>query len=151
MLKISEFMDKDHVYLNILLTHFLEECKKTESLLKVRKLFEKFKRNLLTHMELEDEVLFPRLSACLGFEVDCPLTRRARNDHAKILKLTDLIEKALEKQDAKKVFSVGDNLKHAIEAHHDREKEIHYPVSDKFIKKVEWLIFLRNFEMKRKY
>ena len=135
-------MNKEHAQLDDLWLNFLELCEDLEAFTRTSELFDKYKTMLLVHMKLEDEYLFPRVSQHLGFEDDAPLIARARDDHKVLLKLLALTEEAFLKQDIERILLVGNNFKQASIKHHERESEIQYPVSDKFISEDEWLEIL---------
>ncbi|KKQ78763.1 MAG: hypothetical protein UT02_C0057G0006 [Parcubacteria group bacterium GW2011_GWC2_38_7] len=145
MLNISEYMNQEHEELDELLFCFLETIEKEESAQKGEELLSDFKERFFLHMKLEDEYLFPRLSASLGLTKDSSIAELARVDHLKLLKLFDLSQEAFLNQEKSKILLAGNNLARALQAHHAREDEIQYPVSDKFISQEEWDEILKKF------
>jgi len=144
MLIISEFMNKEHAQLDELWLNVLQAYEDIEKAVKASELLDEYKKMLLLHMKLEDDYLFPRISLHLGFEDDAPLIARARDDHKILLKLLALTEEAFLEQNIEKTLVAGNNFKQASIKHHERESEIQYPVSDKFISEEEWQEILKS-------
>jgi len=138
---ISEFMEREHVYLDQLWDAFLDEKKNTG---KMRALFQTFKEYILWHMKLEDEFLFPWLNNHLGLDAEEGLAALARRDHQGIVKLMELLELASADEDPEKIELESLNLDKILKAHREREREIHYHVCDNFIEPEEWRKILEN-------
>jgi len=132
---VSAFMENDHAYLDRLWAVFLNERK---NLARSSGRLARFKHRLKLHVRLEDEFLFPRLTDYCGLDKNTGLTGMARRDHAVILKLLGLVEKAYGDRRFEKVMLAGGNLDRALKKHRNREVAIQYPVSDRFIHRSEW-------------
>ena len=132
---ISDFMEADHAHLDKLWNDFLRE---KEDPIRATKLFNKFREHLLLHLKLEDTLLFPRLDQYLGMEDSFGPTEQARRDHAAIVRLLSFIEEAGLENDMERINIAGDHLNKALLKHREREREIHYPVSDSFVGDAEW-------------
>jgi len=144
MPKILDFMNKEHDELDELCLLFLEAVEKGEPVNQQAKALSDFKENLLLHMKLENEYLFPRLSASLGMEKDSAIAEQARNDHGGLIKLLGLMETAFQENNREGTLYHGKNLARALKTHHAREDEIQYPVSDRFISEEEWQGILKS-------
>jgi iron-sulfur cluster repair protein YtfE (RIC family) len=138
---ISTFVEAEHARLDQLLNDFLAELKDIN---KASILFQQFNMQLLLHMKLEDDYLFPRLSEYLEMDTDSGLAQRARQDHLVIRRLVSFVEEACQLNELKKIVVSARNLQQSLIRHHAREKELQYPVSDHFIPREEWdLILIR--------
>lgn len=138
MPNISDFMDKEHDELDELCLLFLEAVESDHDEQNKKQMLVEFKEHLFSHMKLENECLFPRLSASLGMEKDSAIAEQARKDHDGLVKLLVLMETAFEAQNKEGILYHGKNLARALKTHHAREDEIQYPVSDRFITPEEW-------------
>ena len=105
----------------------------------IDKLKEVFSQVHVIHAKTpSNEFLFPRLTDYCGLAKNTGLTGMARRDHAVILKLLGLVEKAYRDRRFEKVMLAGGNLDRALKKHRNREGAIQYPVSDRFIHRSEW-------------
>lgn len=138
MLIISEYMNAEHAALDMLWLNFLSVCNNSDQIESAKKLLLEYKEKIVLHMKLEDEYLFPRISLHLGFDGNAPIIARALADHGVLLKLLNLAEEVFINQEKEKLLRTGNNFMQAIIKHHERESEIQYPVSDKFISEDEW-------------
>jgi len=132
---ISKFMDKEHAFLDEVWDLFFQAP--VESL-ELKNLFEHFQKNILVHMEVEDNVLFPKINEHLGIDLDSGLTAYAKKDHLGIKKLLSFLGPAILNGKTDKILEIRKNLDVVLKKHRDREREIHYPVSDLFITEEEW-------------
>ncbi|MFA6027436.1 MAG: hemerythrin domain-containing protein [Patescibacteria group bacterium] len=142
---VSKFMQTDHNHLDKLWSLFFDNINDTNN---SSKHFQQFKKNLLLHMKLEEDFLFPRLSEYLGFEKKSGLTEQVRRDHGTILKLLSFVEQADLAHDFEKTKMMGENVYSALKKHLAREQKIQYPVSDSFIKPDEWHKMLDEYHKK---
>ncbi|MEK7159795.1 MAG: hypothetical protein AAB575_00815 [Patescibacteria group bacterium] len=136
---ISTFVDAEHARLDQLLVGFFDEIKNIDQAIV---LLQRFKTQLLLHMRLEDEYLFPRLSEYLEMDTDSGLAQKAYQDHAVILRLVSFVEEACRMNELKKIVVSAKNLQQSLDRHHKRESELQYPVSDRFIQRKEWDLIL---------
>lgn len=132
---ISQFLDKDHNYLNKLWQDFFSALNDLE---KAEQLFQKFHKHHFLHIQLEDKFLFPRLSEQLQLGENSGIIQLASADHRAIVKLHKFVAEAFVSGDKEKVISSSKNLDAALKKHREREMELHYPVSDRFIALAEW-------------
>ena len=136
---ISTFVEAEHALLDKLLEEFFVGRNNLGNALVA---FLEFKRQLLLHMKLEDDYLFPRLIEYFEMDKDSGLAMKARQDHLIIQKLVLFVEKACLVNDEKKVMLAAKNLQRSLNQHHLRERELQYPVSDRFIPREEWNLIL---------
>ena len=135
MADITMFMNSDHAYIDGLWGEFLGERSDAE---RAAQLFKIFKEHIERHIKLEDEYLFPALEKHLGFQGELGPTALAVEQHKNIIKLVGLVDEAGKTKALEKIIFAGNNLRSALAAHRETENEIHYPVSDFFIKDDEW-------------
>lgn len=136
---ISNFVDEEHNRLDKLYVEFLAEFHNLE---KAMKMFDDFKFQLFQHMRMEDEFLFPRLNQYLEMDENTGLAANAAAEHAVIRKLISFVDDARRENNFKKFKIASLNLHQALEKHRNRERELQYPVSDRFITRDEWELIL---------
>jgi hemerythrin-like domain-containing protein len=139
---ISDFMDREHAFLDELWDSVLEE---KVDLVKLRELFEVFREYIIWHMKIEDEFIFPKINEHLGLDDQTGLPAMARRDHQGIMKLMELLAEANAEQDPERIELESLNLDKILRAHRAREREIHYAVCDTFIEAEEWQEILGKF------
>lgn len=130
---ISQFLEKDHLYLDQLWADFFSGM---SNLKLANDKYQKFYQHHLQHIRLEDEFLFPRLSEILFYEKNSSIVKVAFKDHQAIIKLHQFVQQAFQNKD--NILLCSKNLNAALQKHRAREAKLHYPVSDKFIPLAEW-------------
>lgn len=141
---VSKFMSTDHAYLDKLWLDFLMTADSiplpmsSENKRQVLKLLLTFKRQLMLHIEIEDKFLFPRLNKNLSVHNNSGLTIIASQEHHKIIKLLHLVEQNIRLNNIAQAVILAGNLGHALTKHHNKERNIQYPLSDSFITESEW-------------
>lgn len=132
---ISRFMDKEHAFLDEAWDLFFQTEIGTPEL---KNFFEYFKKNILIHMDVEDNILFPKINEHLGIDLNSGLTAYAKKDHEGIKRLLKILEISIFEGKSEKVLEIRKNLDIVLKKHRDRERKIHYPVSDLFITREDW-------------
>ena len=132
---VSMFMDADHQYLVRLLDEVIAE--KIDSQ-RAKNIFAIFSIHLEKHILLEDQILFPRFDEYIGVKKGMGPSVIAKRDHENILKLLDQVKQAFENYNLQKIHYAGHHLYRALTKHHEREGQIQYPLSNKFIPEDEW-------------
>ncbi len=140
---VSDFMNKEHEYLDQLWAKFFDK----NSLEIDETFFADFKKRELEHIRFEDEFLFPALNEYLGIAQDEGLASLARRDHGGIVKLLEMMERAMQIGELDALEMSARNLDNILQAHRKREQEIHYPVSDNFVSQDEWENIIEKFNL----
>lgn len=138
---ILTFMNADHAKLDRMLDDFLAAEINSG---KAKKYFADFHDYIRLHIKLEDTVLFPRFDAYMGMTEGIGPTIVARRDHGNIIKLLLDLRKHSEADDKEKIQYVSLHLHRVMKKHHDREKEIQYPLTDMLIEPAEWQRILQE-------
>ncbi|MFA6427357.1 MAG: hemerythrin domain-containing protein [Candidatus Magasanikbacteria bacterium] len=138
---IQEFMDADHAHVDHLWSDFLAEKHNPQKALELCK---KFYSHIKKHIDIEDNVLFPRFDEFTGLSTEEGPTYIARRDHTSILKLIKQVEDACTRNDVGEIERVAEHLGKALHKHRERENLIQYPVLDSFIPDEEWSTILEH-------
>ena len=124
MKKISDYMINDHLYLEQLWSSFLNESE-----CDVAKLhFKTFSEHFITHITMEDEVLFPLFNEMLGFQEEIITTQVARHSHDTLLTMLSTISGYLEEHDMRRVVRMAFHFQRALIKHQERENKTQYRV-----------------------
>lgn len=122
----------EHEYLRTLWDDFFIEKDKETS----KKLFKKFRRELLKHTQIEDEVLSPLFNKHLGIEKG--QTTVMKEDHEKLMILLEKVRNTLDTHNEIEFIYKKNHFKRALIKHHKREISMQYPLFDIFILQNEW-------------
>lgn len=127
-------MRMEHAHLDKLWADFSIE---TDDI-KAKTRFNKFRKSLLKHIKLEDDVLSPILSKRLFIEKETGPSAVSYHDHENIIKLLYKLNVAFNSNDEKLIEYTKTHFKHALEKHLNREDEMNYPLFDTFISQQDW-------------
>lgn len=127
-------MRMEHAHLDKLWEKFSVEEDKEKS----KKLFNKFRKSLLKHIKLEDDILSPILNECLVIEKETGPSAANYHDHENIVKLLYKLETAFNSNDKKLIEYTKTHFKHALEKHLGRKDAMNYPLFDTFISPEVW-------------
>jgi hemerythrin-like domain-containing protein len=89
----------------------------------------RFQQSMRTHMQKEEEVLFPAVEAATGMTGGGP-TEVMRSEHAQMRGLLDQMEEAFSRGDDDELLDQGDTLLMLIQQHNQKEEHILYPMSE---------------------
>lgn len=132
-------MDKDHERIDKQWCAFMAEATNAEL---ASCLFLEFSNHIQKHINLEDNVLFPRFEKYTGLDKNTGIIAIMRNDHKNILKLLGSVRQARETNDIKKIREAGFHLHRALNAHNKREDTVPYPLFDELFSDAEWTSIL---------
>lgn len=126
---ISDFMSGDHDRLDAILAEFSAE-KDAE---KARAAFSQFDAGLRTHIDWEEEILFPRFEERTGMRDSGP-TAVMRMEHEEIKQHLQRISETIGKSESDIAVSA---LLHVLSAHNHKEENILYPWLDQSLSEEE--------------
>ena len=131
---ISTFFEQEHDRLNKNINHYRDLLKSGKGA-KAAKTFADFKDLVCTHMEIEEETVFP------FFEYDgfspAGLTGRLRQEHEKIRALLRNVGENLEQGTYDVATEKFDQFVSMFVSHHDFEEKMIYPATDQVISEQE--------------
>ena len=93
--------------------------------------WKRFDRTLRTHLQMEEEVLFPAFESATGM-VAGP-TQVMRMEHTQMRGVLDQMGAALEAGDLQELLDQGDTLHLLIQQHNMKEEGILYPTADRAV------------------
>lgn len=125
MITLSDYFKTDHQKLDFLLTQFISQL--NEAPLRAETLFQAFTKGLCTHIQWEENALFPFFESRL--KMSTVPTDLMREEHQKILSFVYEIETML-KHDTNKLHALCISLKQLLDSHNLKEERIIYPLLD---------------------
>jgi len=96
----------------------------------------RFDQSMRTHLQKEEEVLFPAVEAATGMTGGGP-TEVMRSEHRQMRGLLDQMEEAFARGDHDELLDQGDTLLMLIQQHNQKEEHILYPMSENALA-AEW-------------
>jgi len=96
--------------------------------------FQQFRKGLLRHIQIEEEMLFPLFESATGLSSSGP-TSVMRSEHIEITKLIEEMDRMFqgEKASLEGFDSIHGKLKAVLGPHNQKEEMILYPESDRLI------------------
>lgn len=88
-----------------------------------------FASKIRKHLELEEEILFPRLGQATGMGSQGPIGVMLM-EHKQMKNLLDLIEDGARAGDGDQVLDYGDTLLMLTQQHNIKEEQVLYPMSE---------------------
>lgn len=96
----------------------------------------RFEQSMRTHMQKEEDVLFPAVEAAMGMTGGGP-TEAMRSEHAQMRGLLDQMAQAFARGDRDELLDQGDTLLMLIQQHNQKEEHVLYPMSENALD-AEW-------------
>jgi iron-sulfur cluster repair protein YtfE (RIC family) len=96
----------------------------------------RFEQSMRTHMQKEEEVLFPAVEAATGMSGGGP-TEVMRSEHNQMRGLLDQMAQAFARGDHDELLDQGDTLLMLIQQHNQKEEHILYPMCENALD-AEW-------------
>jgi len=96
----------------------------------VRDAFQRFDRTMRTHLQMEEEVLFPAFEQATGM-VDAGPTFVMRMEHEQMRGLLEHMAQALERGAIQELLDQGDSLLMLIQQHNSKEEGMLYPMAQR--------------------
>lgn len=96
--------------------------------------FRKFLVSQLQHMDLEEKLIFPLFEQQIG-NTNTGLIQELHQDHIEIQRTIDNIHNVLRRAESTEAAEVL--LSEMLEAHHEKEEDIFYPILDQWIDEQE--------------
>jgi hemerythrin-like domain-containing protein len=90
----------------------------------------RFERSMRTHLQKEEEVLFPAVEAATGM-ADAGPTHVMRSEHEQMRGLLDQMAAAFDRGDHGGLLDLGDTLLMLIQQHNQKEEQVLYPMSER--------------------
>jgi regulator of cell morphogenesis and NO signaling len=130
---ITQYLQNDHARLDGLVSDAREVLQSGDSA-GASTFFRQFRKGLLRHIQIEEEMLFPLFESATGFTSSGP-TSVMRSEHIEILKIIDQMNELFEGKDVSLAGfdSLHARLKAVLVPHNQKEEMILYPESDRLI------------------
>jgi len=124
---IKEYMTKDHRDCDLLYAP-LEEALGKGDFEKALELFVPFKKAMLDHFAMEEEVLFPKMEEYIGGG-EGP-TYVMKMEHNQIRNILDQLGNAIENKDQQKALGFGETCMIMTQQHNMKEEQILYSMAE---------------------
>ena len=124
---ISQFMTSDHRSCDEQFAQ-LENIVDQNNFDGGKLMFDEFKKHMLHHFKMEEEVMFPEYSSCTGGH--CDPTQVMIMEHNQMRQIFDAMQEALDKNDKDSFLGHSETLLFTMQQHNMKEEQMMYNFAD---------------------
>jgi len=143
---IKSFLTQDHRDCDEEFAN-MENAVASQDWAKSEETFERFAKDLQTHFDMEEKVMFPVFEEITGM-TNGP-TQVMRMEHAQMLNVVSQMREDIAKQDKNHFFGLSESLMMLTQQHNMKEEQMLYAMADAHIQEQKSSVIEKMKELKR--